>query len=195
MPTQPVQQPAQAVQQPTMAMLQNGGVGMTEMMAMMFAQFAGMKADNADKEIAALKSEKEITALKTELEIMKLKLEQIKDSRAASENMRELTPEFLGAVIASAIRGNGVLPQQAVPELSAPEPETATASAVYPPDAVITTTTTVDTTQSRKAREPETADRLERAERVERGESRDSRERADNSEIVDLDGFYDNYNG
>ncbi len=174
-PQTPVQQPMQAMQQPvqTIAPQQSaGGMGMTEMMAMMFAQFAGMKAENADKEIAALKSEKEITALKTELEIMKLKMEQLKDARTASsgEKLHELSPEFIGAVIASAVRGNGVLPQSApVAELPAPEPETANMHAVYPPDAVVTTTTTVDTTQKQP-------------KRIER----DSR-----NDFSDVDGFYD----
>ena len=174
-PQTPVQQPMQAMQQPvqTIAPQQSaGGMGMTEMMAMMFAQFAGMKAENADKEIAALKSEKEITALKTELEIMKLKMEQLKDARTAStgEKLHELSPEFIGAVIASAVRGNGVLPQSApVAELPAPEPETANMHAVYPPDAVVTTTTTVDTTQKQP-------------KRIER----DSR-----NDFADVDGFYD----
>ena len=174
-PQTPVRQPMQAMQQPvqTIAPQQSaGGMGMTEMMAMMFAQFAGMKAENADKEIAALKSEKEITALKTELEIMKLKMEQLKDARTAStgEKLHELSPEFIGAVIASAVRGNGVLPQSApVAELPAPEPETANMHAVYPPDAVVTTTTTVDTTQKQP-------------KRIER----DSR-----NDFSDVDGFYD----
>ncbi len=64
-------------------------------------------------------------------------------------------------------------------EVKAPEvpqitEESASASAMYPPDAVITTTTTVDTTQKPLRRE--------------RGES------SGNPEFSDLDGFYDAYN-
>ncbi|MDE6868235.1 MAG: hypothetical protein K2J83_03730, partial [Clostridia bacterium] len=182
---QPVQQPqmqAQTVQQmpmqmpvqmPSQAAQPSGGMNVSEMMAMMFAQFAGMKADNADKEIAALKSDKEITALKTEIEIMKLKMEQLKDSKSVQsvDGKHELTPEFLGAVIASAMRSNGVLPQPApVAELPQQTAENTSVNCEYPPDAVITTTTTVDTTQKQPAR------------RNERGVK---------DEFMDVDGFYE----
>ena len=172
MQAQMPQQMPQAMQMP--AQSSGGGNSMTEMMAMMFAQFAGMKADNADKEIAALKSDKEITALRTELEIMKLKLEQVKENnRTVSVGDHELTPEFLGAVIASAVRSNGVLPQSApVAEIPQNVEESTSVSTptMYPADAVITTTTTVDTTKK-----DATAVRRERED-----------------SFADVDGFYDN---
>ncbi|MDE7264671.1 MAG: hypothetical protein K2N52_00150, partial [Clostridia bacterium] len=172
----PIQMPMQMpMQQPVQAAQASGGMNASEMMAMMFAQLAGMKADNADKEIAALKSDKEITALKTEIEIMKLKMEQLKESKSVQpvDGKPELTPEFLGAVIASAMRSNGVLPQTApVAELPQQISENASVNCEYPPDAVITTTTTVDTTTKPQPR------------RTERGAK---------DEFMDVDGFYDKF--
>ncbi|MDE7265359.1 MAG: hypothetical protein K2N52_03710, partial [Clostridia bacterium] len=85
----------------------------------------------------------------------------------------DINPNFIGAIIASALRNSGVSPAasaqinaepQVVEEKTIPSTPT-----MYPSDAVITTTTTVDTTKGKPV----------------------SRTRAQN-ENFDVDGFYDN---
>ncbi|MDE5943395.1 MAG: hypothetical protein K2H30_04220, partial [Clostridia bacterium] len=81
-------------------------------------------------------------------------------------------PDFIGAVIASALRNSGVSPAPvaAIPQSVEESVQPATVSAHYPSDAVITTTTTVDTTKGKPV----------------------MRQREEDTNF-DVDGFYDKF--
>ncbi|MDE7452944.1 MAG: hypothetical protein K2N22_00870 [Clostridia bacterium] len=88
--------------------------------------------------------------------------------RFDAADKKGITAELLGEAIMTAFAkfaANNAKPA----ELPEPEPETAAAQAIYPPDAIVTTTTTVDTTKKTDA-----------AIRREREDT-----------FVDVDGFYD----
>lgn len=88
----------------------------------------------------------------------------------------DMNPDFIGAVIASALRNSGIAPAALTTAQNTDEPQTVEEKTVpatptmYPSDAVITTTTTVDTTKSK----PITRSRDEEAN-------------------FDVDGFYDTF--
>ncbi len=145
-------------------------------------------------ELARLKAENEMR-LKVELERARAEAERAK-AEAEIARRSGMTPQYfnaqglkdgeqgsipmdvLGALVVSALKnmaGNGGLPklEEPKPVLSQSTDETVISTpTVYPPDAVITTTTTVDTTKGKPAKE---------------NISRDG-ERS-----FDIDGFYDTF--
>ncbi|MDE7453657.1 MAG: hypothetical protein K2N22_04540 [Clostridia bacterium] len=174
MQQQPVQQPVQMQQQAMPTPMQ---AQMPQAMQMP-AQSAGMDSVM----LALLQSQAALQAQITEMratqdastkaEMEMLKMQMLSGRFGAQQNAgadaQGISAELLGEAIVTAFSklANGAKPA----ELPAPETETATASAAYPPDAIVTTTTTVDTTKK-----TDTATLR--------------REREDS--FADVDGFYD----
>lgn len=108
---------------------------------------------------------------KTEMEM--LKMQMLTGNYSIPQNIKTpaqgISAELIGEAIVTAftrLAANGAKPAELpTPE---PEPQTASASAIYPPDAVVTTTTTVDTTQKPVRRERDDT-------------------------FADVDGFYDDF--
>ena len=185
-PQTPVQQPMQAMQQPVQT---GGGSSFESLILEERLRAAEERARYAEERIARAAEERaryaEERTLRAAEERARLAEEQLMRSAymnripaAGGGENGSVSLDALGALVLAALKNyaGGEQPEQIAP---AEQPQMIEASSqisnvptVYPPDAVITTTTTVDTTQKPLRRE--------------RGES-------DVSGFSDLDGFYDTY--
>ncbi|MDE5942717.1 MAG: hypothetical protein K2H30_00735, partial [Clostridia bacterium] len=152
------------------------------MLAKMEAEFAKMQAKQ--------EASQEVNAAKMELEFYKLHgmpanyggygYNQFAQQSAKPMDLpnrpQNYSAEEVGAIMAAMMRNMGVNPAELSQTKPAELPQSTeegknSASASYPPDAVITTTTTVDTTKNGNARAKQT----------------------DDGRLFDIDGFYDNF--
>ncbi len=185
-PQTPVQQPMQAMQQPVQA---SGGSSFESLILEERLRAAEERARYAEERIARAAEERaryaEERTLRAAEERARLAEEQLMRSAymnripaAGGGESGGVSLDALGALVLAALKNyaGGEQPEQIAPaeqpQMIEASSQTSNVPTVYPPDAVITTTTTVDTTQKPLRRE--------------RGES-------DVSGFSDLDGFYDAY--
>ncbi|MDE5766328.1 MAG: hypothetical protein K2I17_04095, partial [Clostridia bacterium] len=153
MPQMPQQQPQYAPQQQPMA---TGGGASSNEIAELKAEISAMKAEAAAKESAALRAEvmrAEQAAMKAEQNaVLRSDVNAIRGEQFSGLNMdamTEIMTRALKNVFASAAQPVVTAPPAQPAQLTDGSSSTATANAVYPPDAVMTTVTTtkIDTTK------------------------------------------------
>lgn len=168
----PMQMPQQMPQYqlPQQMPQQNGGEGM--MIAMLQAQIAEMRAlQNAAFQNANLKTELEVLKSRVDGNASHFEYRHADNERQANNG---LTAELLGNAILNAlskvVTSRAALPEYDQQIVRNEPPVIANTPTVYPPDAVVTTTTVVDSTK--------------KPTRLTRGNT--ERE-------FDIDGFYDTF--
>ncbi|MDE6597962.1 MAG: hypothetical protein K2K60_04930 [Clostridia bacterium] len=177
--------------------------GESSALAKIEAELAAMRSEQRVLREAELKASQEVAVEKMKTEFARLRA----DSRygynqpsvlpdlqnaIASGDMPAIPANLVGALILSAMNMANKQPAQPAeqpPQVIEAESQSGAVNTptMYPPDAVITTTTTVDTTN----RTRESASRTENRDSLDSRESRDSRM----DDIFDIDGFYDKFEG